>query len=453
MLEFIWDFWSHTWFIWVFAVLLPFTESIWTAWRQKHFEHNIKWAMLEMLIPREIVTSPKAMEQVLLQLHSFKNYPANVKEKYLLGEVTRWHSFEIVGIDGEVHFYIRTPMDYRDIVEAALFAYYPDIEIEEAEDYMKRFPKTIQALYGESYRMWGTELRLEKSAAYPIRDYTQFESPDENKEYDPISGIIELFSKLKVGQMAAIQILVQPAASPHDKHEIEEYKQEVVKVRERKGEAAHAAAPKLKLKFHGGILPTLEPPSPEEEAGLGSTLKKAIMTRTPGETNILEAMEESLAQPMFNTIIRYIYASPFEFYSEHLPRRAIFGAFNAYGATNINAFKRNSKTQTRGKMWEWPFIFPDIRKEYRRQRIWYDFRNRELPPHNTIGRLFMSYIFSWHFGSKTMHLSPRSLATVWHPPTHAILTGPHIRRIESKKMGPPAGVEIYGAEDQITKFQ
>ncbi len=453
MVNFIWSFLSYTWFAWLALLLWPLSYNVWIGWRNKVFEHGLKWSFLEVLLPREVLTSPKAMESVLTQLHSLKNYPGDLREYWWLGEVTIWYSLEIAAFDGEVHLYVRCFKDYRDLVEAAFFAYYPDIEIVETEDYMRRWPASVQKLYENGYRMWGSEVVLEKSAAYPLRNYEDFESPDEEKQYDPMSGILETLSKLKPGQFAAIQFLVWPAMAgdPHDKHAFEEYEKEVIRVRERKDEEPPGAA-KLKIKFRGGVLPTLEEDKPEEEAGVTRSLKRAIMTRTPGETDVLTAMQDSLARPMYSVLIRYIYVSPFETYSEHFPRRAVFGALNQYGAVDINAFTRNKPTMTRGKVWEWPFIFPDIRKEYRRQRIWYTFRHREPPPHMFMGKILTSYFLNWYLHSKSVHLSTRSLATIWHPPTHRVLTGPHIRRIESKKMAPPAGMEIFGEDKDIEKF-
>jgi hypothetical protein len=451
VLSFLWQFLAYTWWLWAFFIILPATVDIWLSFRQKVFEHDIKWAMLEIMIPREIQTSPKAMEQVFSQIYNFRNYPGNIKEKWWIGEVTLWHSFEVVGLGGEVHFYVRTPKAYRDLMEAALFAFYPDIEINEAEDYMKQFPSTVQGLYESGYKMWGTEMILEKSAAYPLRSYEDFESPDENKQYDPMSAFLELFSKLKPGQMAALQILCWPAMAgdPHDEHAFHSYQEEIIKVRERKNE--HGPAAKTKVTFHGP-LPVFETASPHEDQATG-VLKKAIMTRTPGETDILKAMDENLSRPLFNTTIRYIYASPLETYSEHLARRAMFGAFNQYSAQDLNGLKRNKRTQTRGQLWEAPFLFPDLRKEFRRQHIWHDFRHREIPPHHFWGRLTMSYLpFHLYFGSESIHLNSRSLASIWHPPTYRIMTGPHIRRVESRKQGPPAGVEIFGDEGALDRF-
>lgn len=449
----IFEFFYYTWWIWAFFALFPLVRDTWLSWRTRVFEHEIKWTMFEVKIPREVKTSPRGMEQVFAQIYNFRNYPGNIQEKWWLGEVTLWHSFEIVGIDGEVRFYIRTPRAYKDLMEAAIFAFYTDIELIEVEDYMKRYPATVQGLYEQGYKIWGTEMILVKSAAYPIRSYEDFEAMDEEKQYDPMSAFIELLSKLKSGQFAGIQILASPAMAgdPHDEHAMHGYQEEIVAVRERKNEHAGGHAPKPKLSFSGGILPTYDIPHPEPDAN--GALKKAIMTRTPGETDVLKAMDENLSRPLFNVLIRYIYASPLEIYSEHLARRAIFGAFNQYGAQDLNSFKRNKDTQTRGPIWEPPYIFPGIRKEFRRQHLWFDYRHREIPPHNFMAKLIRSFPpFNMYTGSKTIHLNTRSLASIWHPPTYRVLTGPHIQRVESRKAGAPAGMEIFGEEKDIERF-
>ena len=50
-------------------------------------------------------------------------------------------------------------------------------------------------------------------------------------------------------------------------------------------------------------------------------------------------------------------------------------------------------------------------------------------------------------------MNTRSLATLFHPPTFLVLTAPHLRRVESKKTGPPAGLAIYGDEGDLEKFK
>jgi hypothetical protein len=159
------SFLYYTWFLWVFLLLWPATKEVWLGWRQKIYEHNIKWAIFEVVVPREIKVSPQAMEQIFLQLHSFRNYPSNPKEIWWGGEVTLWHSFEMAAFDGEVHFYVRTPKHLAHLVEAAFYGYYQDIEIVAVDDYLNRLPKTIRGLYQKGYDLWGTELLLSKSGA------------------------------------------------------------------------------------------------------------------------------------------------------------------------------------------------------------------------------------------------------------------------------------------------
>ncbi len=431
---FIGSFFYYTWFIWILLFLGPLALETLMAWRQKHFEHAIKWSLLEVMIPREILTSPKAMEQIFLQLHSYKNYPGDFKSRYWAGEITLWHSFEIVGFDGEVHFYVRTPRQHRDLLEAAFFAYYPDIEIIEVEDYLHRYPATIVKLYENDYRMFGTELALEKKSIYPIQDYSQFESPDENKQYDPMSGFIETLSKLKPGGLCAIQFLVWPTNlkdDPHDAHAAHEYEGELAKAREvKEDKKKHAGA---KLKF-SGILPYYEAPGHTEEKTPPPPRMSSV------QLDLLKAMEENMTRPMFSMLIRYVYAAPIDQFDENFARRAIVGAFNQYRAVNLNSITHNGKAMSRSNL--------------QTQRIWHDFRHREIPPHTYMGKLLSSFFSprNMNFASKVFHLNTRSLATLWHPPTHAVLTGPHMRRIESKKAGPQAGIDIFGEDKDIERF-
>lgn len=449
-------FLAHTWWLLLAILLGPLAANTWVAWRQRTWEHRMDYDFLEILIPREILKSPKAMEQVLAQLWSFKNSAGNLYEYWWLGELPIWHTFEMVSLGGQVHFYLRVVKFYRDLVEAAIFAFYPDIEIVEAEDYMKQFPSTVQELYRDNIKIWGGEMILKKSGAYPIKNYTDFESPDENKEYDPMSAFLELFGKIKPGQLVGVQYIFAPAGTPHGEHMIAEYQKEVIKLRERKQEedpAGHGKA-SLKTSFPGGIMPALEVAAQEVDPSQVAVLRKAVLSRTPGETKTIEAIEENLARPIFDTMIRYLYLSPIEIYSEDLPRRALFGAFQQYGDADLNQFNRNKKVYTRGKVWEWPYIFPDVRKEYRRQRLWHDYRHREMPPHTFMGRLLLSYLpFNLYFGTETVHMSTRSLASIFHPPTRFVLTGPHVKRVDSRKGGAPAGMAIFGDEGQIEKFK
>jgi len=80
------------------------------------------------------------------------------------------------------------------------------------------------------------------------------------------------------------------------------------------------------------------------------------------------------------------------------------------------------------------------------------YAHREIAPTTEMGKLIMSKFLNWEH-SKEMLMSARSLATIFHPPTHLTLTAPHMRRVESRKAGAPAGLPIYGNEEDIEKYR
>ncbi|MCH7883427.1 hypothetical protein IIA95_03365, partial [Patescibacteria group bacterium] len=45
------------------------------------------------------------------------------------------------------------------------------------------------------------------------------------------------------------------------------------------------------------------------------------------------------------------------------------------------------------------------------------------------------------------------LATIFHPPSYLVLTAPFIKRVEAKRLGPPAGLEIFGEEEEVPGLQ
>lgn len=441
------DVLAAIWPLLAFAVLLPLFTSTWLFYRQEKFEkEQIKWILLELKIPREIRKNPLAMEQVLTAIWNLRNAPGDFREKWWDGEVTLWFSLELVSFGGEVHFYIRLHRKYKDMVEAALFSYYPDVEVTEVDDYIGRLPSDIGEMYAQGYDLWGGEMILEKHDAYPIRTYPEFEAAEEEKQHDPMAVFLEVLGKLKREEIVAIQILI----APKDFREwVESGKEIVEELRtSKKGKAEIQVT--TKTDFPGGPLPAFEAvkKSTEDEPGFFRS-----MMRTPGETDVLKAVENNLSKPAFDTLIRFVYFSPQPLFYDSYPRRGLRAAFNQYGAVDINSFAINFSVATRTRIWQWPHFFPKIRNEYRKQRILYNFRNRKVPPETFMGRLLTSHLFNWNFSSKRFGMNTECLATIYHPPTYVVMTAPHIKRVESRKAGPPAGLAIYGEESEIEKYQ
>ncbi len=181
-------------------------------------------------------------------------------------------------------------------------------------------------------------------------------------------------------------------------------------------------------------------------------MEMAIM-RSPGQTDILKAVEENLSKPVFDTLIRFIYLTDKATFSDSFPRRGLVGAFNQYAALNLNSFKKNYGMETRCRIWNKPYVFPKTRVEYRKARLLMNYLKRDVPPETSMGRLITSYLFNWNKSSKRFKMNTKCLATVFHIPTAVVLTEPHLKHLESKKAGPPSGLAIFGEEEELEKYK
>lgn len=438
----------YTWWFWLFIVMWPLFEETWLFWRREKFKHEIDFVLLELRMPREVRKSPMAMEQVLAAIHSLRNLPGDVKEKWMSGEVTLWYSLELVSLGGEIHFYIRTYRQQQSLVEAAFFSYYPDVEVMEVKDYVDDLPENCAELDKSGYDLWGTELVLNKDNAYPIKSYLDFEAPEEEKQYDPISLFLEVLGKVKREEFLGIQLVITPAGDEwraEGQRLVEELRSQ--KKGGSKGGSKGGPGASLGMEFPH-VLPVF--PVVKKDGKEENEFAKAFM-RTPGETDVLKAIEENLAKPGFRTIVRFAYTSPKELFFNPFARRGILGAFNQYSSTDMNSFVPNFETSTGAKIWAWPHILPKRRTLLRKERLLMNYRHRDIPPDNGIGKKIMS-IWLNPESSEYITLSSRSLATIFHPPSWFVLTAPHVKRVESKKAGPPAGLPIYGGDETIEKY-
>ena len=84
------------------------------------------------------------MEQVLMSIHGLRNTSSDPEEEYWDGEITRPYSLEMASFGGEIHFYVRFYKKQKELIEAAFFAQYPDLELLEVPDYVEdRLPASV----------------------------------------------------------------------------------------------------------------------------------------------------------------------------------------------------------------------------------------------------------------------------------------------------------------------
>ncbi|MDI6820973.1 MAG: hypothetical protein QMD65_02215 [Patescibacteria group bacterium] len=425
-LPMIWHYFLMLWWFWLFIILFPVFGSIYQYYRQEVYKRSFEFVLLEVKMPREIIQSPQAMEQVFAAIHSLRNSVETFKDKYLNGVVTCWFSLEIINLAGEneIHFFVRTPAQHRNVVEAAFFSYYPDIEVQLVDDYVVKLPSNVKELEERDLDAWGAEMVLAKEEAYPIKTFPYFESQEEERQIDPISNFLEVLGKTKKDETVGIQILIAPAGSSwKDKWE------------------------KLVIDLQK---PTTIPIKPKTEGGPS----EMSIGRSPGKNDILEAVERNLSKPAFDTLIRLIYMAPRPTFFESFAKGGLVSAFNQYTALNFNSFKLNSAAGTQSSPVKNQTDKSFISGWASKNRFLYNFIHREMPPGTWAGYwLGSSFSLNTSYASRRFAINIEGLATLFHPPTAMVLTAPHIRRVESRKTGPPAGLAIFGEEDELERFQ
>lgn len=408
------------WWLWLFFVLVLLSYSLWMAYAQDYYKKAIRWTILEMRVPRELRKSPRAMEQIFMSLHAMRNSPGQWRDRYWDGETTRWFSCEVVSFGGEIHFYLRVPAGNKNMVQAAFYAHYPDIELTEiGEDYIHRFPTKAKEVEALGYTLFGNELILAKPDAYPIRTFYDFEAIEEEQQLDPVATLLETLNKIGPEENVMIQILIRSTD--------DSWKKEAEKV-------VNDLKEKVKTEY------------------TTATGKVTFTERTPGEMEVMKAIQRNIGKPGFDTVIRYLYIAKKEVFTVNFARRGVFSAFNQYASESLNKFKHNVKAWTTSSLWDPPYVFPKQRVKNRKDRIYENYRRRWLHEDSFTGKLLQMKFADWGFSGQRAEthyvLNVEELATLYHPPTNIVLTGPLIKRVEAKKAGPPAGLPIYGGEEK-----
>lgn len=406
------DYW------WIYAPVLLLIAAInsWQIYVRRKYLMSLNWVLLEIKPPPDVQKSPKIAENIFSGIHG--NYqPVTWKQQFFKGEVPNWFSFEIVGSGGDIHFYIRTPENLRNLVEAQIFAQYPDAEITQADDYIHELPPFLP---NDEYDLFGTELVFTKEDAYPIKTYPDFEEPsgkDEFRRTDPLAPLAETMSSLQPGEHIWLQILIRPtggdwvkAAAPI-----------VEKTMGKKPKPANSLAAKAIF----GVDKMIFGPVARSEAEKKEEV--SIQKLSPGVKYVLEKIENKISKLGFKAGIRFAYIARKElFHSFHIS--AIFGTFKQLYANDMNSFKPNGQTITfsRGLLSN---FFPSGKGFFANR---WNFRRKAL--------LFQNYKLR-AFVDKLMIFNTEELATLYHLPGIGV-KAPSLPRVEVKKGQPPAGLPI-----------
>lgn len=376
--------------------------------------------VLEIKIPQDVVRPLRAMENVFNSLWGTYDPPKDWRASHFEGKVILGTSFEIAGIDGVPHMYVRVPASNRKLVESAIYSQYPEVEMEEVPDYTKNVPEDVP---NAEWDLWGTDFQLMKSEAYPIKTYEQFfeEKPDSSKEekrIDPLSSLFELISRMSVGEQLWIQIYTWARSPKEDPGYWEGAKKEIDKLAKRPEKPAKRTllSDFFYLLVHGEI-----PAEEKKEEGF----LPPEMKLTSGERDVVSAIERKKSKNTFKCFIKYVYIAK---------RKVFFGGakgfgvsfFSQFGTQNLNNTKPWSMTTTKVQS---PDIFTARRLYLKKREMlrFYRMRAPAFDPYDVPGA--------------TYHLNSEELATLWHFPGAAVSTA-SLKRVEMKKGAPPSTLPV-----------
>lgn len=334
------------------CILLGYLLILWIKYKDREKE-SLHSVLLQVSVPRDNETKIDAAEQMFSSLSGLR-----IGGRFAFLKEQPHISFEIVGFPGDIRFYIYVSSHLRDLVEKQINGAYPDAEILVVSDTEGK--KTGLAV-GNEYNIFSKEgkiafasLKLKGAEYEPIKVYKDL-------PVDPLLSITSVLAKMQEGEGAAMQIMFEPAAGEWKKH------------------GRHHIATTKKSEAN------------PETAKYSSDAKE------------IEAIENKLSKPGFETTIRLIVSSTSkEAAKAHLDN--LISTFSQF--SGVNSFKKN-KLRFKG------FFLTD-------------FIYRYMPIRGQVSLL-----------------TSEELATIFHFPNKSVTT-PNIHWITAKRAPAPPNIPDSG---------
>lgn len=352
--------------------------------------------LLEVKMPHEVAKSPHAMEQVLTSFWIRSGTTTFVDRGYY-GGVTPYASLEITSFGGQIHFFIWCRRTYKNILEAAMYSQYPEVEIEEVEDYASKFEYDPQKhhCFCTDYVYANDHQSPRATDVYPIKTYHHFELEEEPEEHtvDPYASVLEVLSAMNHEEQAWIQITLRGYFKKDWHHDVHH---EVEKIR-------------------------------KEASKLEDTEEEGVKYGFPRPTHIqneqMEAMDRHMTKLIFQVGLRGIYIAPAGKMrsAEFTAFRWIWRPFN--DMATLNGLRPRRAHNDFDFLWQdwgqgpngvrWQIVTRRYFDAYRRRQFW-------SPP------------WTWPL----VHMSTETIATLWHPPS-TIVAPPGLEKMHVGKSEAP----------------
>ena len=342
-------------------------------------------------------------------------------------------SFEIVGIDNQLKYFIRLPEKIKDLVTITLHAQYPDINLIPGEDYFLRVSPNVP---NNEYSFWAKEFKYKKANPFPILTYDNFynnkdkmrKTISEASSYDPLSVIIELFNSMKREDIVCLQIMIrnfndeEKAAWELESKTL--YNPLVGKEAPKKPAPASSAFSKTLTEFFNGVIPLIVyPPEVKKE--------EKPKTSTEIEKEAVKLIENKINNSNYVTNLRLSYVSTKKDFNDFIP--STFEMFiKQYNTSFANSFEE----------------IKDPRKWYKN---WVKLRDKFFPQiSNRLTHLMFEKTVGRKKAEKGFVMSAKELTSLFHFPFQNVYISSVVMEKNKKGAPPPNLPFIQNVEEEET---
>src|SRR3989339_1972325 len=403
-------------FVWLlaFAIVAFYSGHIQETKNTKDW----KFVLLAIDIPPQNVQTPLAVEQLFSHLAGAFDKPG-FYDKFRKGYKQKWFSMEIVGIEGYIQFLVWTESEFRDLVEASIYAQYPDSEVTEVEDYVTSVP---QKYPDSDYDIWVGDFSLAEDSAFPLRSYREFEHniSKDTVLKDPMGTFLESFSRLGPGEQMWFQILVKPIDNGWKEKAINKIKSIIGEKTDSKKSPLSFVTDNFLTKevFKGFEEISAQVTGGARSEGGDSSDKKdeknQLRYLTPGQMKVVEDMEKKISKIGFETKMRAVYVARKEVFKTERGVAILKGAINQFNSPTSNSIVEKSSSSSRNPVKK-AQKQTDFLKAYSKRKI--------------------------GFASPSFILNIEELATLWHFPMSHVKT-PMVEKVKTRVTEPPAGLPM-----------
>lgn len=391
----------------------------WMQYRQDKYRSKWRYILLAIDIPKNNEQTPLAVEHIFSHLAGAEDKPT-LWEKYYEGKVQEDFSLELISVEGRIQFIVRTTSHFKDMVESAVYAQYPDAEITEVDDYTEVEPAILPS---EKHDIWGTEFRLYNNEVYPIRVYKEFEHELSQKLVDPMAALLETLNTVGSGEQVWLQWVITPVRGGWAK--AGQVVTDKIMGRDSSGGGMLSSAwQEIKRWFDEVMSQLFGSPTSGPEAAPIKDGTPNLLRLSPGEKDALEALQRKTSKIGFKTKFRLVYVAEKESYDVLRGAISVIGAILQFATQDRNGFVLATKTKTSTH-----YFWTKSRLLARKRRLLRNYRLRSTER-------------GW---GKGFILNIEELATVWHFPMFEVKV-PLVQTIESKRGEPPPTVPFQSGE-------